>query len=530
MAALWKSIGTVALLVTCFPAAWGQRVSDQPEKHVGASVHTSSGLVQGHIAARRSGVSEYLGIPYAAPPIGHLRFAAPVAYKENGTVHGKSYPHSDCPANPIPTPDYPGFTPQGPRIVKTFTQQVNNPQSEDCLYLNVWSKPTVSKPKPVLLWIHGGRFTLGGSHSPYYDGQGLAGDHDVVVVTINYRLNIFGFSGAPGLPQNTGLLDQRMAVEWVHRNIAAFGGDPERITIFGQSAGGSSVDYYSYAWADKPLASGLISHSGTASSFVPNTQEYSTSAFYNVSKTLGCGDSKRDAHKVVACVRQKPYRDILMAVGKVPAAKTPALPQPVFHPTVDGVTVFGDYKKLSAAGKFARLPYLVTSNDYEAGYYHISAYAANITLSEKAWDRFNLAAFTCPSGAAARDRVAHGVPTWQSRYFGDWDNLRLHPHSGAYHGVDLPMVFGTAKQVSGIANNERENDLSHYMASAWVAFAGDPKEGLSKFGWPRYNPEKKTLVGLGYKNSTHAEFLKPQQVEQGCAALHGDSLPGKGAF
>lgn len=171
----------------------------------------------------------------------------------------------------------------------------------------------------------------------------------------SYRLNIFGFSGAPGLPQNVGLLDQRMAVEWVHRNIAAFGGDPKRITIFGQSAGGSSVDYYSYAWADKPLVAGLISHSGTAFSFVPNTAEESASYFRNVSQTLGCGDGNSDARKVVDCVRQKPYKDVLKAVAKVPAAKSPALPQPVFHPTVDGVTVFDDYKERSAAGKFAHL-------------------------------------------------------------------------------------------------------------------------------------------------------------------------------
>lgn len=86
-----------------------------------------------------------------------------------------------------------------------------------------------------------------------------------------------------------------------------------------------------------------------------------------------------------------------------------------------------------------------------------------------------------------KDRVAHGVPTWQSRYFGDWDNLRLYNTSGAYHGVDLPMVFGTGEQISGIRNGEEENDFAHYMSSAWVAFASDPNEGLTKFGWPRYD-------------------------------------------
>lgn len=171
----------------------------------------------------------------------------------------------------------------------------------------------------------------------------------------SYRLNIFGFSGAPGLPQNVALLDQRLAVEWVHRNIAAFGGDPTRITIFGQSAGGASVDYYSYIWTENPLISGLISHSGTALSFKPNTAEESASYFYHVAQTLGCGDNTTDSQTLVQCVRSHSYQDVLKAVAKVPPAESPALPQPVFHPTVDGVTVFDDYADRSAAGKYAHV-------------------------------------------------------------------------------------------------------------------------------------------------------------------------------
>ncbi|KAF4166851.1 hypothetical protein CNMCM6936_006013 [Aspergillus lentulus] len=275
---VWISLG-VGLLATSTPA-YGQ---SPPNSHfsrdaAGACVRTSSGLIEGHVASR-PGVFEYLGIPYAAAPTGDLRFAPPVQYHGNGTVLANAY-SPDCPANIGSVPDFPGLTPQAPTIIRTFAQQLGTPQSEDCLYLNVWTKPT-RKLKPVLVFIHGGRFSVGGAHSPMYTGENLVAENDVVVVTFNYRLNIFGFSGAPGLTQNVGLLDQRMAIEWVHRNIAGFGGDPDRITIFGQSAGGASVDYYSYIWTEKPLVRGLISHSGTALSFKPNTAEESASYFYH---------------------------------------------------------------------------------------------------------------------------------------------------------------------------------------------------------------------------------------------------------
>jgi carboxylesterase type B len=167
---------------------------------------------------------------------------------------------------------------------------------------------------------------------------------------------IFGFSGIPGYTQNVALLDQRLAVEWVHRNIQAFGGDPNRITIFGQSAGGASVDYYSYAWVTNPIVNGFISHSGDALSFAPNTPEQSASYFFNVSSTLGCGDATSHAvDAVVSCVRNQTFQSVLAAVAKVPFAPSPAIPQPVFHPTVDNITVFGDYLARSAAGNFAKL-------------------------------------------------------------------------------------------------------------------------------------------------------------------------------
>ncbi|KAJ5537231.1 Carboxylesterase type B [Penicillium frequentans] len=508
------------LVIYTFFLGWCQQCFASPRSlPLGASVKTSSGLIIGHAGPQFPDVSEYLGIPYASPPMGQLRFAAPASLQSKETLIADTYNDT--------LPWYPASTPQAPRIISAFLQQPGR-QSEDCLYLNIWTKPGSSKPKPVLLWIHGGRFVITGAESSYYDGQALASKHEVLLVTINYRLNIFGFSGAPGLPQNVGLLDQRMAIEWVHRNIKGFGGDPNRITIFGSSAGGTSVDLYSYAWAHDPLISGLISHSGTALSYIPNTIEQSADAFYNVSTSLGCGGRSENQGWVLECMRRKPWQDIFNVSNSYPQIPSATVPEPAFHPVADEVTVFSDYNKRSAKGQFARLPYLVTCNNNEAGFYHLVAYASNITVSDRSWNDFNLAAFTCPSGETVRYRTAHGVPAWQARYFGDWDNLRLYPGSGTYHGSDLPVLFGNTETVSGIPDSEAGKEFSRYMASAWVAFSSDPEHGLEKFGWPKYNPHGKTLVGLAYGNST-VEFLNPLQFEYGCADLQGDVLLGAGA-
>lgn len=171
-----------------------------------------------------------------------------------------------------------------------------------------------------------------------------------VTKCFSYRINIFGFSGAPGETQNVGLLDQRKAIEWVRDNIAGFGGDPARISIMGQSAGGSAVDYYSYTYLDDPIVAGLISHSGTALSFTPNTPEFSQTSFLTAASSLGCEGSN-----VMSCMRSHDFQAVLNASAKAKPLPTAALAQPVFHPTVDNITVFSDYRALSAAGAFAKI-------------------------------------------------------------------------------------------------------------------------------------------------------------------------------
>ncbi|KAG8160571.1 hypothetical protein KVR01_010107 [Diaporthe batatas] len=481
------------------------------------TANTTSGLIVGHAAPNRSEVTEFLGIRYAEPPVGDLRFAPPKRYNAPaGTVYNASDWAPDCLSNKPPVSQFPNFSePSGFRVWNMFAAQTGNPSSEDCLGLNIWTKtPNNSAREPVLIWFHGGRFQIPGPHSPFYNGQYLSAAEDVVVVTPNYRLGIFGFSGAPG-----------------------FGGDPARITIFGQSAGGAAVDYSAFAWEEDPIVAGLISQSGTALSFNPNTRAYAQSIFFNVSQAIGCGGAGEDAATVVDCVRQANASAILAASAKVPALPSQALAQATFHPTVDDEIVFSDYEARSRNGSFARIPYLLGNTDFESGWYKLSAWAAKVNLTEARWDLFNQRAFTCPTGAQARYRTEQLVPTWRYRYHGEWDNLRLYNStaglgprgSGAYHGSDVEMVFGTAQDVSLVENSEHEDAVSAYVMGAWASFARDPAKGLLDYGWPAYDATGNTLVQLGLDGSAEPQFADPGVFDSACPEVN-DPLPGQGAF
>ncbi|CAN9420011.1 unnamed protein product [Alternaria alternata] len=507
----------------------------------GSNVETSSGTLIGHPSSNKTHVTEFLGIRYAEAPVGELRFAAPKKYDAPaGTVFEASDLRTDCPAVKPPVSAFPNFTqPSGLRVWKNFAAQNNNSVSEDCLKLNVWtaSAGDADAKKPVLVFLHGGRFQIPGPHSPFYNGQYLADAEDVVVVTFNYRLGIFGFAGAPGVEKNAALRDHRIAVEWVRDNIAGFGGDPSRIVIFGQSAGGAAVDYWAYAWKNDPIVSGLIPMSGTSLSFVPNTVEYSQSIWYNVSQTIGCGGAADDAAAVVSCVRSANMSALLAASAKVPGLPSVALTQATFHPTVDNITVFEDYQQLSSDGCFAKIPLLVGNADHEDGWYRISGWAAKLNFTNAQWDLFTQRGFTCPTSLSAAYRAQYDVPTWRYRYHGDWDNLRLYngsaglgsQGSAAYHGSDLGLVFGTAQDISGLPNSPAENQYTKYIQGAWGAFARDSQKGLTEYGWPLYNSGNATLVELAYNNDATPKFVKPKIYDASCPAKN-DPLPGRGAF
>ncbi|KAF2402642.1 alpha/beta-hydrolase [Trichodelitschia bisporula] len=485
---------------------------------IGQTVPTTSGTITGHASTWKLNVSEYLGVPYAQPPLGPLRWAAPVALRTPSAAYQGNKFGASCAAN-VRTP---GKNESQTGILAVLGQ-VGDTFSEDCLTLNVWAKPqTGEAKKAVMVWVYGGGFNTGNSASPTYQGARLADEHDVIVVSMNYRLNVFGFPGLPFLPDNNlGLLDQRLAVEWVRDNIAAFGGDPERITLFGESAGGASVDYYAYAWTKDPIVKGFIPESGTASL---GGAKDNLDAWYKATTKLGCGGKEAGA-KTVDCARGKSMKEVLDAIK--PEGVVPALDTSDFQPIADGKVVFPDYPARRAAGSFIKAPMLVGNNDNEAGLFAVLAQAgaagaaakAPSTSSSLAIELGNLR-FTCPAGDAAKARRDAGVSAWRYRYAGEWPNQNIGPKAGAWHGSELGMVFGTTERTSNKPDTEEERKLSAKMREAWTTFAKDPVNGLTKLGWPLYDPAKPTLVLLGKPNSSEIAFVDNAPYDKNCGRLY----------
>ena len=245
-----KKTGQVLSLVFLFvfftaPYAGGKEMN-QPNPEISKPIKITSGLITGQSVEKMEDIQVYKGIPYAAPPVGPLRWKAPQPVIPWAGVRVCTQYGPPCPQRKLPPPfdrDY-GKT------------------SEDCLTLNVWSGArNPNERRPVMVWIHGGGFYGGSASQPDFDGRVLARE-GVVVVTINYRLGVFGFLAHPELTKesehqvsgNYGLLDQIAALRWVKDNIAAFGGDPNRVTIFGESGGARSVCFLMVS----PLAKGLF--------------------------------------------------------------------------------------------------------------------------------------------------------------------------------------------------------------------------------------------------------------------------------
>ncbi|KAK3180041.1 hypothetical protein K4F52_008533 [Lecanicillium sp. MT-2017a] len=486
---------------------------------VSQTVKTSSGPVRGHAATHEPGVSAFLGIPYALPPVGNRRFMPPEKYHGDELINAHSIGFA-CPAS---TPfgagvhDFTSFdeplanlTAQGYATLSDLFQ-LTDTFSEDCLTLNIWVPTGGEAEKPTMIYIYGGGFTYGSSQSSFYDGQHLAAEQDVIVVTFNYRVSILGFHGNPELENhNPGFLDQRLAIEWVKDNIPAFGGDLSRLTLFGQSAGAASVDHYAYAYASDPIVSGFIMESGAAG-FGRSLPSDNAEAWYNVSATLGCGtNATTSSSEILSCLQKKDVKDLYAAIGSSS-----------FGPSVDGITGLADYPSLSKAGKFAQLPLLIGNNDFETGAYIPIFALKGVSKDHEYWVNFANSEFACPVGARANVSASHGLPVWRYRWFGEFPNTRLFsdPDSGAWHGSEIPFVWNTLPAGPGFpAETQEEISIRKYVQGAWAAFARSPMDGLAKYqsGWPQFSPSEPTLIRLGYKNVTGTNAAMSEIYDKGC--------------
>lgn len=306
-------------------------------------------------------------------------------------------------------------------------------------------------------------------------------------------------------------------MEWVRDNIRAFGGDPDRITISGQSSGGVAVDYWAYAYRDEPIIKGIIATSGDAFSFPVNAVGVPEENFKQVAKMLGCCKKK----SLFECVKKADWQTVEAAAASIKPSKSTSVLRsvPAFYPVPDDEIVFRDYVSLTQDGKLARVPIYMGTNNNEAGYYRIPAYRAGIIPTPAQVDSFHLESFTCPIAYQARARESHVAPAWVWRYFGDWNNTRLYPSSGAYHGSDLHMIFGASGDVSGIPPVQAQMQLTKVMQEAWYAFSNDPWNGLTQIGYPRYDESKDTLIVFGMDNSPDPTLVKPSEFNAPCSTL-----------
>lgn len=459
-------------------------------------VHLPSGALQG-VKEPGSEVRAFLGIPYAAPPVGPLRWKAPQPAASWTGVRktGEFGPH--CMQG----------DPFGDMI---FRDKGNN---EDCLYLNVWTAAGSPKARlPVMVWIYGGGFVAGGSSEPRQDG-GLLARKGVVVVSFNYRLGVFGFLSHPDLTKesghnasgNYGLLDQVAALQWVQKNVAAFGGDPHKVTIFGESAGSFSVS----ALMASPLAQGLFQRAIGESGAYLGVSALPAKPLAQTEET-GRKLAETLAAPSIEALRAKPADEVLQAALKMGGF--------VFEPNIDGYFLPEVVTTIYASGKQSHIPLLAGWNSDEGSSDPASTIAsftklAHTDFGPKAAELLKLypAATDAEAKRSAQDLAGDrfiAFSTWKwielqkktgksaiFRY--EFDDAPPPPADakpdspqaqlGAYHSAEIEFVF-EALDSKKLPWRPEDRKLSDLMSSYWANFAktGNPNAaGLPK--WPAYD-------------------------------------------
>lgn len=478
-------------------------------------VDTTEGPVSG-LQDMEQAACAWKGVPYAAPPTGELRLRATQKPAVRSGVYQAHKVGPSC-----------------PQVEDLTSGGKSESFSEDCLYLNIWT-PMKSGRFPVMFWIYGGSFAVGSGSYDLYDGARLAADKDLVVVTINYRLGPLGYLGLPELKEedehgstgNYGLLDQVRALEWVRDNIEGFGGDPDNVTIFGQSAGGMSV----CALLVSPLTEGLFHRAMDMSgpSELTWTLEKSYARGQSYVEKMGC-----DGPQVLECLRSKPLKKFdlksendLLAFGINNS------------PCVDGYALTGLPIDMIEKGEYHRVPTILGSTrdelriytvmipglglwskgstrsfmclltggncDEVVSMYKFSDYRRPIDL---AFAFGNEMVFDTPAFLMA-EAMSRNNPVYLYRF--DWNRTRFPHKMGAFHALDVPFFFGAlnidyslAKMLASEKTYANAEPLARDMMTYLANFArtGDPnQEGLPT--WPAYNTKTRQRIHFDFPITT----------------------------
>jgi len=473
-------------------------------------------------AADTNGVRTFKGIPYAAPPVGNLRWRSPQPVVAWTGVRRTDSPSKACTQM--------GYQP-GSFYQREFYREPA-PTSEDCLYLNVWTPArNAAERRPVLVWIHGGGFAQGAGSTPSQGGEGLA-RKGVVVVTFNYRLGVFGLLAHPELtnesPQhasgNYSLMDEIAALTWVHRNIAAFGGDPRHVTIFGQSAGSMSGALLLASPLARDLFVGVVGHSGSFS------EPYQT---------------LREAEQQGARLAQKLGATSLSALRATPADRLLQNSDREFRPTIDGYVVPEDVYSVFARRQQLKVPVLIGWNANERGNYpqpkNLEEYR---TFTERQYPSVVpdiMQAFPARNDEEATsaylrrqtDAVAAGMHLWANMMSAAGASTFLYRFDrtpparegetplGPVHTAEIVYfrnMLNTVDRPWTSTDVKLSETMSTYLAN--FAAKGDPN-GDKIPGWPRYAPDRIMELGDHVGSIALPDAAHVAWFEEYFAKLHG---------
>ncbi|MBO9574554.1 MAG: carboxylesterase family protein [Sphingobium sp.] len=419
----------------------------QPSHTPSTQVKIDSGVIRGDETA---GVLSWKGIPFAQPPLGALRWRAPQPVTAWQGVRETTKYSNDCMQVPFPSDAAP----------------LGTEPAEDCLYSNVWRPAGAQKNLPVMVWIYGGGFVNGGASPPTYSGANLA-RQGIVFVSFNYRVGRFGTFALPQLTAenadkgrlgNYGAMDQIAALQWVKRNIAAFGGDPNNVTIVGESAGGMSV----HNLVTSPLSQGLFQRAVVMSGGDGRSDGGKTLADVekigqNFARRYKIDPQAKDALAQLRALSAVQVTDGLsmMARGTGPETNT--------GPFVDG-TVLVDLGKAYSAGRYAKIPMMIGATSADMG---------------------GKSGFMIAGGREASSVLAdQGTPVWEYRYSYVADSLR---QPGAQHAAEIPYFFDNAAIKYGDATTDKDIAAGKLVSSYLLNFVktGNPN-GPGLAHWPQH--------------------------------------------